>query len=269
MNENLIAALHFHGEAGNGKTEGEFSSSTDSFNTQWQAYPGQFPMDARLSGSTLANKYPMQPNYAYYNQQGIDLARRADLAMVDISKTAQKERIITEAISERKARSLDLQVRHANRQVEMRLDLDGVPVIHREMLAQNGLIKKIANISQCRSVLYMPDVCKRCEKTLQILEVRYRNDSSREMDGFFIAPGDIAESAFLKMLRAKGVKLLCGRRQQLEYAGKLLDGLLECASEVVLPRSRGFTCMSSENIRKITYASEQEVTWEGVVTLCR
>ncbi|MCD7908950.1 MAG: hypothetical protein LUH04_14960, partial [Clostridium sp.] len=234
----MTNAICFHGKAEDDEKmeekssvmqtmpEGQYSAPMGySPCTQKQVYPNQYPMDARLSGSFFANTYPMQPNYAYYNQQGIDLARKADLAAIEVGKTAQKERILTEAISERKARLLDLQVRHANRQVEMRLDFDGVPVIHREMLAQNGLEKKIANISQCRSVLYMPDVCKQCEKTFQILGVRYRNDSSREMDGFFIDPGDIAESAFLKMLRAKGVKLLCGRRQQIEYAGKLLDGL--------------------------------------------
>lgn len=60
---------------------------------------------------------------------------------------------------------------------------------------------------------------------------------------------------------------MCGRRKQLEYAGKLLDGLVHIAEVVTLPRGRGFIVIESAEGLSINYVPETEITWEGVIDL--
>ena len=228
----------------------------------WVPSENMQPYNPCGQGTPGIPAYPIISGYDTYNQ-----VMAMEKAALDIEKVREREAIITKEFSERKAKSLDLQTKHENRRVEVLMNYEGTPILGREMLAEAPLKKCVADISRCAATILVPDAIKAGDKIQRIMRVEYYDNAAQREDWFAIditAPDDIA---FLKKLRSKGIRLLCGRRKQLEYAEKLLDGLVHIAEVVTLPRERGFIVIESDEGLSINYVPETEITWEGVIDL--
>ena len=130
------------------------------------------------------------------------------------------------------------------------------------------LLKSIADISHCSAFLYTPDISKPQDKVRRIIEISFHNNAINQEASVFYNITTPDEKAFYKLLVANRVKLLCGRRKYLEYAGKLLLWFEEIATEVTIPRERGFVFVVDKKRLKIAYVAEKEVTWEVLMGLC-
>lgn len=242
---------------------------------------GYLPLDQTLHGQNqqfynqqMANGYsPMNQtlygqNQQFYNQRSLELAVKAEKAVSKIETVKETERIHTLGACERKARILDLQVLHENRKIEVIRGGDGNPVLRSEMLRENDWLKPIADISQCSAVLYTPDIYKPNDRIRRIIEVRFYNNFMCKERSFYYNLTEPDEKSFYKCLMANQVKLFGGRRKSLEYAGKLLEWFEEIATEIVIPRERGFFFLAGSNTLCVNYFSEKDITWEVVMGLC-
>lgn len=219
-------------------------------------------------GGTLSYSYPMDPNQYFYNKKEIELAWSRDKAALELGKKWEEEKIRTEAAYVRRAQSLDLQTRHENRWSEVRFTPEGTPVFRNEMLAEKNLEKAVANIRSCVAIMYSPDILYEKDKVRRIMEFRYYDNQNKRDEIIYLNITDADESLFYKQIKAKGIRLCCGRRKKLEYAEKLFDGLKADALEVTVPRYRGFTYTRADNIWMVNYVTEEKITWKDMVKLC-
>lgn len=212
---------------------------------------------------------PLYGQYRQFdNRQNMELAVKAEESTLKIETVKETERIRTEADCERKARSLDLQVKHENRRSEIIRGSDSSPVLRSEMLREKDWLKPVADISQCSAVLYTSDIYKPSDTVRRIMEARFHNNQTHEDTSIFHDITMPDEKKFYKCLVANRIKLLCGRRKQLEYAGKLLEWFEEIATKVILPRERGFIFIMKNNTMKFDYISEEDITWGVMMKLC-
>lgn len=234
----------------------------NNFNMQqvWVPSENMQPHNPCGQGTPGIPAYPIISGYDTYNQ-----VMAMEKAALDMEKVRAREAIITKELAERKAKSLDLQTKHENRRVEVLMNYEGTPILGREMLAEEPLKKCVADISRCAATILVPAVIKVGDKIQRIMWVKYYDNVAQKKEDFTIDITVPDDKSFLKKIRAKGIRLLCGQRKQLEYAGKLLDGLERIAKEVKLPRERGFTVIESDEGLKIDYVSESETTWEEII----
>lgn len=189
-------------------------------------------------------------------------------AWIELQKHAEKERIDTEAVCERKARTLDLQVKNENRKTEVWLAFDGSPVYCSEMLAAGDFNKKFTNVSHCVPKVYVPDRYKTSDKVRRILSLDFFNETTREDGCLYLDITNPDEVIYLKKLRAGGIKFLSGRRKQAEHAMKFVEGLEASAKVIAIPRERGWNIVLEENRVDLGYYLEYQLRWEAVAKLC-
>lgn len=220
------------------------------------------------------NGNPGMPQYSYnqgvedFYRYQMELSFRADKRNLDNAALKEAENIRTEAACVRKAHSLDLQTRHENRWSEVRFTPEGTPVFRNEMLAENNLEKPVANIRSCEAIIYRPDIIYEKDKVKRILEFRYYDNQNKRDEAIYLDITNTDESLFYKQIKAKGMRLCCGRRKKLEYAENLFDALKAEALEMTVPRYRGFTYIHADNTWMIDYVTEEQITWKDMVRLC-
>lgn len=232
-------------------------------NTQPDTQPGM-----QLNAQQMQS-YPSIPGYPV---GGYNIINQQTMALVkmnmDIEKARELERIKTEASTERRARALDLQSKHDHRQCRVQLNYDGVPMFRNEMLREELLDKRVADISKCQAIVYEPDILKPKDTIRRIMVIGYYDNADGTEKNCVIDITQPNDRAYLEKIRSVGIKLLCGRRKQLEYAGKFVDTLESNAKKKTLPRERGFSIRYEKEGMKIDYVSEKELTWEGMIELC-
>lgn len=223
----------------------------------------------RMMGGMLGQVDVLGANAPFYNRNCIELAARADQKALDIQNKQLTERIRMEAAYEKTAQVLDLNTRHENKSSKVRFNANGCPVFSSEMLSENELIKKVADISSCQAVLYEPDIHTPGDEVKRVLEVQYLDEITKQRNHVFADVTKLDERTALKQIRSAGLRLLCGRRKQLEYALKLMEAWVASSETIVLPRYRGFSVAEEQSGLKISYVSESLLTWEGVRRLCQ
>lgn len=229
-----------------------------------------------VQGSTYPQQYPQgylcpenNEIYVYAAKRQIDCAYEAERSWINLGRLMEQERIKEEADCQRKARSLDLMERHENRYSVIKTGPDQSPIYEKEMLQQEKYEKMAADISQCRAVIYIPNIKMSDDKIFRILKVSYYNNSKKKKDSFLLDITGNDEKLLLKKLKMKEIKLNCGRRKQQEYSEKLLEWFISNASEVRLPNWYGFTWLCKDNQRIFSYVPEGEMIWKEMVKLCQ
>lgn len=220
-------------------------------------------------GGMLGQVNVLGTNAPFYNRNCIEFAAHADQKALDIQNKQLTEQIRTEAECERAERVLDLQTRHENKSSKVRLNANGCPIFYNEMLGEDELIKKVADISGCQSVLYEPNIYTLEDEVKRVLEVQYLDEITKRKKQIFVDVTVPDEHVMLKQIRTAGIQFLCGRRKQLEYALKLMEAWIASAETIVLPRYRGFLITKEQSGLHISYVPENFLTWEGVRRLCK